>query len=200
MWIHCNDKTISAITKAAVADDSQVVVSVLSNTADGLRRIRISRDFGKQGWSVDVEKGQWFRMVDGQPEVRNTTPAELVDMELDRAESLEQAVGLCGGAFSMCWDNMYSGNANAGVFEDERARAIVDQLVGYVNANYLPRGEFTVELGGEVFTQAQWEAIQNYVAGTSARTDHTTSIQEQDTAPYGAKIVESEPYPSRSRG
>lgn len=180
MWLHCNDKTVDAITKAATDADGEIEVELISAN-DAIHSVRLSRSYGEKGWTVAVPKGHWFRMVDGQPEVRRTTPPELVDMDLGRAESLEQAVTLCVGAASMCWSNMYSGESNAGIFEDERAVAIVHQLTAYIDAFYMPRGTYTTEIGGQLFTQAQWEAVQKYTEGRQAAYSQTTIEEKLET-------------------
>lgn len=52
----------------------------------------------------------------------------------DRAD-LEQAVGLTIGAASVCWENMNG----TGVFESDRAKELLDQLVDYIERHYEKR-------------------------------------------------------------
>lgn len=49
--------------------------------------------------------------------------------------SLSEAVGLAGGAFSVCWDTL----EHAGVFDDQYAREVHTALMKYIEANYVPR-------------------------------------------------------------
>lgn len=51
-------------------------------------------------------------------------PTKVVNMELEKADSMAQAIRLCIGAASMCWESM----SGTGVFQSEQALAIARQL------------------------------------------------------------------------
>lgn len=48
-----------------------------------------------------------------------------------RVQSLEEALGIAGGAFSTCWEDLSS----AGIFQSTQAKEIVDQLIEWINEN-----------------------------------------------------------------
>lgn len=50
----------------------------------------------------------------------------------DYPASLEQAAGYAVGRGSVCWESM----SGTGVFQEDEARAAVDDLVSWVNENY----------------------------------------------------------------
>lgn len=60
-------------------------------------------------------------------------------------QSLEEAVGLAGGAFSMCWPQV------DGVFMDQRAVDIMRKLVDWVERRYIPKSP-----GYQVTGQSTW--------------------------------------------
>jgi hypothetical protein len=85
--------------------------------------------------------------------------------EKNPPENLSSAVHQAVGAASMCWENP----GGAGQFLSNNATAVARDLIAYIETHYLPKGEYTTEVGGAVFTQAQWEAVQGYITARLAQ-------------------------------
>lgn len=52
---------------------------------------------------------------------------------VNNPNTLEEVVGQAVGAASVCWESM----EGTGIFQEDRARQIVDDVVGWVNKNYI---------------------------------------------------------------
>lgn len=85
-------------------------------------------------------------------------PEEPASWYPDRAEKLSEAVGQAIGAGSTCWERL----SGSGEFQSDKAVAIVNGLQKWIDDNYVisKKGNYTSELGGQVFSQAQWTAVQ----------------------------------------
>lgn len=72
--------------------------------------------------------------------------------------TLETFVFQALGAASSCWSNL----SGAGTFDSTRAKEIGDVLCATIRGSgyWNDTQGYTVELGGQKFTQAQWEAVQ----------------------------------------
>ena len=75
-------------------------------------------------------------------------------LNLDKAESLESVLAQAIGAASGCWTNL----RGAGIFESDRAKAILDELVAEVNERTAPprlgRSAVIREMTEEVYQNA----------------------------------------------
>lgn len=55
----------------------------------------------------------------------------MTDNLFKNCDSLEEALGLAGGAWSVCWEKM----EDTGIFQSDRAKVILDDLVDWINTN-----------------------------------------------------------------
>lgn len=84
----------------------------------------------------------------------------------DEEPTLETFVFQALGAASICWEIL----SGAGTFDSTRAKEIGDALCttiresGYWNDTQ----GYTVELGGQKFTQAQWEVVKTMFGPSAA--------------------------------
>jgi hypothetical protein len=53
---------------------------------------------------------------------------------VDNPTNLEEVVGQAVGAASVCWESM----EGTGIFQEDRARQIVDDVVEWIKENYIP--------------------------------------------------------------
>lgn len=131
--------------------------------------------------ALDVEADDIDRAIAKLEEPANTTqplasmlssvgslasPSWEPEPDSDGHLSLEGAITQAIGAGSVCW----GGWGDDGVFQDQHAIAVKDGLLRWIVDRFqtIPDpGSYTTEVGGQVFTQAQWEAVLVWRKGTT---------------------------------
>jgi len=90
------------------------------------------------------------------------------------------ALAICEGAGDS-WEDLTETERDWHYRDARSAIAAVAALAAPAPAE--PEKGYTVELGGQVFTQAQWEAVQTYCEGTSAEAVQPVSDPDKSTEP-----------------
>lgn len=72
------------------------------------------------------------------PYVPLVTKPILFTGAVDDPKTLSEVIGVGAGAISACWGNL----SGAGVFESTRAKGIVDEMMAWITANYVPMNTY----------------------------------------------------------